>query len=42
MRSALGKPLCNIPVHVLNKMVSKDVALDLRKFKMNGGSHKTP
>ncbi len=41
MRTALGKPLTNIPLSVLNKMVSKDVALSLRKFKLNAG-HKTP
>lgn len=44
MRTALGQPLCNIPASVLNKMVSKDVALSLRKFKMNAGTTgaKTP
>jgi hypothetical protein len=42
MRTALGQPLCNIPASVLNKMVSKDVALNLRKYKMNAGGAKTP
>jgi hypothetical protein len=44
MRTALGQPLCNIPASVLNKMVSKDVAMNLRKYKMNVGSQnaKTP
>lgn len=43
MRGALGQPLCNIPSSVLNKMVSKDVALNLRKYKMNAGTNaKTP
>jgi uncharacterized membrane protein len=41
MRGALGGPLSNIPADVLNQMVSKDVARDLRKFKMNAGSSKT-
>ena len=38
MRGALGGPLSNIPADVLNQMVSKDVARDLRKFKMNAGT----
>lgn len=30
---ALGQPLCDVSTTVLNKMVSKDVASSLRKFK---------
>lgn len=41
MRETLGKPLCNIPINVLNKMVSRDVANSLRKFKLNPGGHQT-
>jgi hypothetical protein len=41
MRGALGQPLTEIPAAVLNRMVSKDVALNLRKFKLNAG-YKTP
>lgn len=41
MREALGQPLANISSTVLNKMVSKDVALNLRKYKLGVGS-KTP
>jgi hypothetical protein len=41
MRETLGKPLCNIPISVLNKMVSRDVANSLRKFKLNPGGHQT-
>jgi hypothetical protein len=33
MRIALGQPLCDVSSTVLNKMVSKDVASSLRKFK---------
>lgn len=40
MRGALGGPLTNIPNDVLNQMVSKDVARDMRKFKLNAGSNK--
>lgn len=40
MRGALGQPLTNIPTDVLNQMVSKDVARDMRKFKMNAGANK--
>jgi len=36
MRMALGQPLCDVSATVLNKMVNKDVASSLRKFK-NGG-----
>ena len=42
MREALGQPLSDISSTVLNKMVSKDVALDLRKFKLAAGQTKTP
>ena len=41
MREALGQPLSNISSTVLNKMVSKDVALNLRKYKLGVGT-KTP
>jgi hypothetical protein len=37
MRGALGGPLTNIPNDVLNQMVSRDVARDMRKFKLNAG-----
>jgi len=38
MRTALGQPLSNIPASVLNQMISKDVARDMRKFKLNAGT----
>lgn len=37
MRDALGQPLSDISSTVLNKMVSKEVAMDLKKYKMNAG-----
>lgn len=40
MREALGQPLQNISQELLNKVVTKDVQKDMRKFKMNIG--KTP
>lgn len=40
MRHALGTPLCDVSTTVLNKMVSKDVASSLRRFK--NGNTKTP
>jgi len=40
MRDALGKPLQNISNELLNKVVSKEVQQNLRKFKMSVG--KTP
>lgn len=40
MREALGQPLQNISRELLNKVVSKEVARDLRKYKFNLG--KTP
>lgn len=42
MREALGQPLSDISSTVLNKMVSKEVAMDLRKYKMAVGGNKTP
>ena len=35
MREALGQPLQNISKDLLNKVVSKEVARDLRKYKYN-------
>jgi hypothetical protein len=35
MREALGQPLQNISRELLNKVVSKEVARDLRKYKYN-------
>jgi hypothetical protein len=40
MREALGQPLQNISRELLNKVVSKEVARDLRKYKFSLG--KTP
>jgi hypothetical protein len=40
MRVALGAPLQNISTSVLNKMVSRDVQANLRKYKLACG--KTP
>jgi hypothetical protein len=40
MREALGQPLQNISKELLNKVVSKEVARDLRKYKFSLG--KTP
>ncbi len=40
MREALGQPLQNISQDLLNKVVSKDIQKDLRKYKYNIG--KTP
>ena len=37
MREALGQPLSDVSSTILNKMVSKEVQMDLRKFK-NGPS----
>ena len=34
MRLALNEPLHNIPDHILNKVVSKSIQADLRKYKM--------
>ena len=45
MRTALRQPLCDVSSTVLNKMVSRDVAASLRKYKMNagnGGNTQTP
>jgi hypothetical protein len=38
MRDALGQPLSNISSTILNKMVSKEVAMDLKKYKNNVGT----
>ena len=42
MRTALGQPLQNISTSVLNKMVSRDVQANLRKYKMSAGQGRTP
>ena len=45
MREALGQPLQNISKELLNKVVSKEVARDLRKYKYTvagGNTGKTP
>ena len=41
MRTALGQPLQNISANILNKVISKDVQANLRKYKMSAGG-KTP
>jgi hypothetical protein len=41
MRVALGEPLQNISSNLLNKVVSKDIKADLKKYKNAIGS-KTP
>ena len=38
MREALNQPLSDISSTVLNKMVSKEVAMDLKKYKMHAGN----
>ena len=38
MRTALGQPLQNISTSVLNKMVTRDVQANLRKYKMGAGT----
>ena len=38
MRTALGQPLQNISTSILNKMVTKDVQANLRKYKMSAGA----
>ena len=40
MREALGQPLQNISNELLNKVVSKEVQQNLKKYKMSVG--KTP
>lgn len=42
MRTALGQPLQNISTSVLNKMVSRDVQANIRKYKMAAGGGRTP
>jgi hypothetical protein len=42
MREALGQPLQNISRDLLNKVVSKEVARDLRKYKFTLATGKTP
>ena len=42
MRTALGQPLQNISTSVLNKMVSRDVQANVRKYKMGAGTGRTP
>lgn len=39
MRTAMGKPLTEIPDHILNQMVTKDVSQALKKYKMAGAQH---
>ena len=34
MRTALKEPLHNIPENILNRVVSKSIQADLRKYKM--------
>ena len=34
MRTALGEPLHNIPDNILNRVISKSIQADLRKYKM--------
>ena len=42
MRTALGQPLQNISTSVLNKMVTRDVQANIRKYKMSAGQGRTP
>ena len=42
MRTALGHPLQNISNSVLNKMVTRDVQANLRKYKLGAGQGRTP
>ncbi len=41
MREALGQPLSEISSTVLNKMVSKEVSMDMRKYKNNATSKRS-
>lgn len=38
MRTALGAPLQNISDSILNRVISKNIQADLRKFKMSAGT----
>lgn len=37
MRTALGAPLQNISENILNRVISKNIQADLRKFKLSAG-----
>ena len=36
MRTALGEPLQNISENILNRVISKSIQADLKKYKMGG------
>ena len=38
MRTALGAPLQNISENILNRVISKNIQADLRKYKMNAAT----
>lgn len=38
MRTALGAPLQNISDNILNRVISKNIQADLRKYKMNAAT----
>jgi len=37
MRTALGAPLQNVSENILNRVISKSIQADLKKYKMGGG-----
>jgi hypothetical protein len=38
MRTALGAPLQNISENILNRVISKNIQADLRKYKMSAAT----
>jgi len=40
MRTALGAPLQNISENILNRVISKNIQADLRKYKMSAGARR--
>jgi hypothetical protein len=40
MRTALGAPLQNISENILNRVISKNIQADLKKFKMSAGGRR--
>jgi hypothetical protein len=41
MRSALGQPMQNVSENILNRVVSKQIQADLKKYKMGGAKRGT-
>ena len=42
MRSALGAPLQNISDNILNRVISKNIQADLKKYKMGAKKERGP